>query len=141
MDYLQWELLLQAKFLSGRYRSDRLLRHFDSKFDRNCSLCQDSDGSIEHLLLLCPSLSDCRDQQFRMLDKNPDISDKAKELVYAASLKSTHEFTQILLDCSVVPDVIEVYQNSDDKILFDIFKFTRTWCYNVHRMRMKMLGR
>ena len=133
--------ILQAKFLSGRYRCDSLLRHFDKTLDGNCSLCRDSDGSIEHLLLLCPSLSECRDQQFLMLDNNPHISDKAKELIYSAFVKSTHDFIQILLDCSVVSEVIELYQNSDKKILEDIFKFSRTWCYNVHKKRMKMLGR
>ena len=44
--------IIQAKLLSGRYRSDSLLRHFDKTLTGDCSLCQDSDGSIEHLIYL-----------------------------------------------------------------------------------------
>ena len=94
--------IVQAKLLSGRYRSDRLLRHFDKTLTGDCSLCQDSDGSIEHLLLLCPSLSQCRNQQLNML-RNSEYSDKAKEIILAASKQSVLEFVQLLLDCSVLP--------------------------------------
>ena len=49
--------------------------------------------------------------------------------------------TQLLLNCSVVPKVVEASQNSLTDIISDIFKFTRIWCFNVHMQRMKMLGR
>ena len=108
----------------------------------DCSLCLNgSDGSLEHLLVLCPALTQCRDQQFLRLNTHPGISDKARSIIAAASQKSVPEFTQLLLDCSVVPEVIEAGQNSDTDIISDIFKFTRTWCFNVHMQRMKMLGR
>ena len=132
---------IQAKFLSGRYRTDRLLRHFDKKSTGSCSLCQDIDGSLEHLLLLCPSLSQCRSQQLNMLTMNSDYSDKSKQIIFDTSNKSVSNFVQLLLDCSVLPEVIEANQNSDSSVMGEIFKFSRTWCFNVHMKRMKMLGR
>ena len=133
--------LIQSKLLSGRYRTDRLLRHFDKNRTGNCSLCLNgSDGSLEHLLVLCPALTQCCDQQFLRLNSHSGISDKARSIIAASSQKSVPDFTQLLLDCSVVPEVIEASQNSLTDIISDIFKFTRTWCFNVHMQRMKMLG-
>ena len=131
----------QAKFLSGRYRTDMLLRHFDKSLTGFCSLCEDNvDGSLEHLLLLCSSLLQCRDQQLKML-RNSDYSIKAKEIILDTYKKSVPEFIQLLLDCSVMPEVIDATQNGYTELLSEIFKFTRTWCYNIHMKRMKMLGR
>ena len=54
--------LIQSKLLSGRYRTDRLLWHFDKNRTMNCSRCLNgSDGSLEHLLVLCPALTQCCD--------------------------------------------------------------------------------
>ena len=48
--------IIQAKMLSGRYRTDQLLRHFSDN-DGLCTLChQNIPGSIEHLLVQCPVL-------------------------------------------------------------------------------------
>ena len=42
--------IIQAKMLSGRYRTDQLLRHFSDN-DGLCALChQNIPGSIEHLV-------------------------------------------------------------------------------------------
>ena len=60
---------------------------------------------------------------------------------FDTSNKSISDFVQLLLDCSVVPEVIEANQNSDSSVMAGIFKFSRTWCFNVHMKRMKMLGR
>ena len=107
-----------------------------------CTLCPDgSDGSLEHLLLLCPSLAQCREQQLQMLKNSPAISDKAKNIIFAASVNSVSHFVQLLLDCSVIPEVIVTSQEGHKNILDEIFKFTRTWCFNIHMRRMKILGR
>ena len=133
---------VQAKLLSARYRTDRLLRHFDNNLTGECTLCPDgSDGSLEHLLLLCPSLAQCREQQLQMLKNSPAISDKAKNIIFAASVNSVSHFVQLLLDCSVIPEVIVTSQEGHKNILDEIFKFTRTWCFNIHMRRMKILGR
>ena len=64
-----------------------------------------------------------------MLNTHPLYSDKAKEIVIAISDKSVHEFVQLLLDCSVIPQVIAASQSGNSKVLCEIFKFTRTWCF------------
>ena len=134
--------IVQAKLLSGRYRTDKLLKHFSKNNTGNCSLCaNESEGSVEHLLVLCPELVQSRQNAFNMLDKKDHFSDRSRNLIYEIYTTSVPNFVQLLLDCSVVPQVITACQTSDNNfILSELFKFSRTWCFNVHVHRLKILG-
>ena len=60
----------QGHMLSGRYPTDRLVRHFHPGNDGNCSLCSDNvSGTIEHLLMQCSSLTETRQQLLINLEK------------------------------------------------------------------------
>ena len=132
--------IIVARLLSGRYRCDKLLKHFDKNNTGQCSLCQcECEGSIEHLLVSCPTLAQCRHQQFMMLEQK-SFSLRAKSIILSASTSVPH-FTQLLLDCSTLPEVIQAGQSEGNQVLQDIFKFSRTFCFNVHMKRMKILGR
>ena len=135
--------IIQAKFLSGRYRTDSLLCHFGKNDTPVCSLCQESvEGSVEHLLVLCDKLKQCRENQFKMLDERKDISDVSRKLIYDSFKKSVSNFVQVLVDCSSLPTIINATQgNGNSHILTEIFKISRTWCFNIHMHRMKLLGR
>ena len=50
-------------------------------------------------------------------------------------------FSQFLIDCSVIPEVISLTQLLGTDALYNLFKVTRTWCYSLHRDRLKILGR
>ena len=133
--------IIQAKLLSGRYKTDKLLSHFSRGLDGSCTICQDNcPGTVEHLLVECASLSECRDRQFSALANRDDISDTTKKLVSDIFRRPSSEFVQLLLDCSVLPEVISANRYNTNT-LPELFKFTRTWCYNMHMTRLKILGR
>ena len=134
--------IIQGKLLSGRYRTDKLLGHFSKNNSGVCSMCdQGCEGSIEHLLVVCPSLTQCRLNSFKMLEKPDYFSDTSRSIIYDAYTNSITNFVQLLLDCSVLPEVITACQTSGDtSLLHQLFKFTRTWCFNVHAKRMTILG-
>ena len=54
--------VIQARFLSGRYRCETLTSHFTTgKTSLQCSICPEkSTGSVEHILLFCSALKDIR---------------------------------------------------------------------------------
>ena len=113
--------VLQAKFLSGRYRSDKLLKHFSKENTGICALCNDGvEGSIEHLLVSCSALAQCRQNQFKLVD---NFSDKSRNIIIDA-YKTIPDFVQLLLDCSVIPAVIDASQNKEEHVLSEIFKFS-----------------
>ena len=133
--------IVQGKLLSGRYRSDKLLSHFSKNNTGVCSMCdQGCEGSIEHLLVFCPSLTQCRQNLFKMLEQRDYFSDTSRNIIFNAHATSTTNFVQLLLDCSVLPEVIHACQTGSKQVLCEIFKFTRTWCFNVHSKRMTILG-
>ena len=130
----------QARMLSGRYKTDRLARHFSQNSDGSCLLCNEgADGSIEHLLLQCPSLSHTRQNMSNFLLERDDFSPTTKSLINTVmDGQSVTDKVQLLLDCSCLPDVI-ANQQSDNRTFSQIFKFSRTLCYAVHAMRMKII--
>ena len=71
-----------------------------------------------------------------------NMSPISRKIVENAKSESVVSFVQLLLDPSILPEVIKENQNDkSSQILSEIFKFSRTWCYNVHVKRMKLLGR
>ena len=130
--------------LSGRYRTDRLLRHFsDYETDGSCVLCKDvnTTGSIEHLLLHCTVLLETRSHLIKNLTSNTNIKETTKFLIKSHFHGSEDDKVQLILDPSVLPRVIEWRQNEGSELLHELFSFSRSWCYSIHKARMKLLGR
>ena len=85
--------------LSGRYRTDQLIRHFSSENSGACSLCKNDDitGSIEHLLVRCPVLNDIRKCIMENLETNKNLSVTTKALIsYYLQDTETNEIQLIL---------------------------------------------
>ena len=129
------------KMISGRYRSDRLVRHFSPGLDGNCTLCNENvPGSIDHILIECSSLSEVRGQLFVILDDT--LSDIPKSLIFTVlNSGNKKDFVQFLLDCSVNSDVISATQLYGVEVLDELFRFTRLWCYQIHKRKLKLQGR
>ena len=128
--------------LSGRYKTDRLVRHFNPGSDGHCSLCSENEqGDIAHILTQCTSLAELREQLLLKLDQYP-ISDTSRNLISKViNSGDTNNMVHFFLDCSSVPDVISVTQSCGSTILEELFRFTRAWCFSVHRAKLKLQGR
>ena len=132
---------IQAKMLSGRYRTDRLLRHFSSSNNGLCQLCSENEiGSLEHLLINCSALKSTRTQIFQKLSQN--LSPETKNILHQifSTQTSTEQKVQLLLDSSAVPLVISASQRNPN-VMNEIFKFSRNWCYCINKNRLKLIGR
>ena len=131
----------QARFLSGRYRSEYLSRHWTSNKEGYClsPTCNEELESVEHILIKCSAYTECKGRLYSLWlsSSNPVV----KNLVIEAFLNETEYLLQFIIDCSVLPPVINAVQAHGHGILEDLFYLTRTWCFSVHRQRMKMLGR
>ena len=131
----------QARFLSGRYRSESLVRHWSKNKDGFCNstTCTNKVETIEHILIECGAYSDCKRYLYSLWlsTANPVV----RKLVLEALTSETCYLLQFILDCSVLPSVIVATQRHGFSVLKELFHFTRTWCFTVHRQRMKLLGR
>ena len=131
----------QARFLSGRYRSADLLKHWTDNKEGYClsPSCINEVESIEHILVHCAAYTNCKRRLFSLW-----FSTKSKvvlKLIVEAITNETAYLVQFILDCSVLPSVIRATQKHGEAILQELFYLTRSWCFSIHKQRMKMLGR
>ena len=132
---------VQAKYLSGRFRTDKLLSHFSKKNSVFCQLHPDEPmvGDLEHHLVCCPALEERRALIFEYWDTITATSLPARSIINTFKLAPLKIFMQFILDCSVLPEVISAEQKYGKVILNLLFKATRTYCYSMYRERMKRL--
>ena len=138
--------VIQARMLSGRYRSEALCSFWSSNPQGWCLLPSCSTPNlledISHILISCKSLVATRQKLINLFisyaSTRPHIFDIVTSFV---SSTDTIFKTQFILDCSVLPQVIALRQELGKHVLEDLFYLTRTWCYVHHRERLRMLGR
>ena len=130
--------------LSGRYVTDKLSCHWTENSAGLCSIpgCTGrAVGSLEHLLLFCPALSDSRNRIIEMCHTVASESEEIKIILdNALNDQTTDKLMQFLLDCSSLPSIILHKQNSGSNVIDRLFYITRSWCYAIHRSRMNKLG-
>ena len=135
--------VVQAKMLSGTYITDKLARHRTPNSLGLCSIpgCTGQDvGSLEHILLTCPALSESRNKIVKLCHTVADEHVDIKNILHHSLNQTTSKVVQFLLDCSSLPQVILLKQKHETNIINRLFYLTRSWCYAIHRCRMNKLG-
>ena len=136
--------VITARMLSGRYPTDKLQRHWTQNKHGKCLLpnCSPpSEGSLEHLLLNCPSLASTRSKLLCLLFSVAEEHIALAKIIYTALYSSDQsELMQLLLDCTSMHVVIESCRVFNNHIRDRLLYLGRTWCYNIHRERMSQLG-
>ena len=105
----------------------------------NSVTCTKDVETVEHILIHCRAYSECKRNLYSLWLST--TSPVVLKLVLEALTSETCYLLQFILDCSVLPSVIVATQRHGFAVLKELFHFTRTWCFTVHRQRMKMLGR
>ena len=135
--------MIQAQLLSGRYRLGSLTRHWKTNYDGHCLLsteCADSLEDIVHFLQLCPGLDTTRKELRKFTELYAsNLNDLPSSLLLKLASIDNPSFCQFMLDCSAMPEVISLCQQSSDDILGHYFNVTRIWIFKLHRERQKHL--
>ena len=137
---------VQAKMLSGRYRTCLLSRHWSGDSSGKCSLptCRltPTPGTLSHILLECQDLSLARKRVFALWSDYLNDKPHLFPIVRSYTLESDPPlYLQFLLDCSVLPDVICLKQSYGRSVHDSLFYLTRTLCFSLHKARLKLLGK
>ena len=136
---------IQSRFISGRYRTERLCRFWSSNKAGICLLesCRNLRISedLEHIIFSCKSLRDTRSRLENFT--NSYVADKPilKPIIETYICENKELFCQFIIDCSVLPLVISSYQMYGPTIHEHLYYITRTWCHSLHRDRLRQLGR
>jgi hypothetical protein len=137
--------VIQARYLSGRARVESLTRHWDkSNKEGICPLCrnvQPTVGTIEHLLLSggCPALVEARLSMLAFFQAYMVPRPYLLPIFQALWDVEDSLTMQLLLDCSVIPSVIKMSQESEKMVMQDIFYMTRTYVFKIYVTRRRLL--
>ena len=135
---------VQAKMISGRYRSESLCRHWSKNRNGLCLLSKDCSNLVEdipHILSICSALAPTRRKLAQFTLKYCKTVPLLSDLILAHTNPYFPSFCQFLLDCTCLPAVIEAVQLHGRDVLDHLFHVTRTWVYTLHKTRLKLLGR
>ena len=136
---------IQLLFLGSLYPCGSRIRHWSlSNPEGFCSFSscwsQHVVETPEHILLHCPAYLNTRMTMVSLCIQMPcNIS--LGLVTYFLTSNSTKLMMQFLLDCSAIPDVIISAQNFGDQVYSNLFYLSRTWCFSIHRERLKRLGK
>ena len=133
---------IQARLVSGRFRTERLCRHWSKNKQGICLLspgCHDISEDVPHILQGCVALHETRVMLLKYTRKYcEDVPPYISDLIMTNTDVSSPEFCQFLLDCSTLPNIIRATQEHDATNGFNV---TRTWVYTIHKKRLKLLVR
>ena len=136
-----------ADMISGRYITDYRARHWSKKnSDGYCQLCDIKlglkiHGTLEHLLLFCPVLSDTRAGLLSLwAEYSSDKPEIAALIMQHSTLDNDVNLPsmELLMDPSSCPEVIRIRQVVGEGILIHTFYLARTWCYSHHLKSKKL---
>ena len=132
--------IVVAKMLSGRYRTDQLVRHWSKTNPLGLCLLPGCDGkslgTLEHILLYCQALKETRSHM--MLHWFKFLSDRPYLFPLIVDLTSNESnFMQLLLDPSSIPSVKTANILQPD-CLKSCFYLSRTWVYSHHQKRTSL---
>ena len=136
---------VQARMLSGRYRTESLSSHWSSNSNGWCltPLCVGEKvvEDLDHILSSCPSLDQTR-RNLQFFTRKFAASNPIILPVLEAFCNPEHPlFCQFLLDCSCIPAVNALACYYGATFLDKLFYIGRTWCYSLLRDRARLLNR
>ena len=131
----------QAKYLSGRSRTEKLCSYFSKENSPFCQLHPETEtvGDLLHHLVLCPVLDPQREELFEFWNKLSAPSPVCAKILLDAKTTKPEDFLQFLLDCSSVPLVVRAANEHGSHIYELLFKATRTFCYTLYRAKRQKL--
>ena len=131
---------VQATMLSGRFRTEKLCRHWSRNklglcLAQTCTM-RNAIEDLEHILVKCESMERKR-QNLLQFTHNYGIQQTQiiQNILYQYCNPKHPKFVQFLLDCSSIPSIICAVQEFGSQILNPLFHVSRTWCYALHRDR------
>ena len=134
---------VQARMLSGRYRTCWLRRHWSGDQTGVCRVpgCSGEPGTLKHIATgKCPGLGNAYTRATALwtsfLKDNPHLLPIIKHF----SLADSDVFLSFLLDPSTHPPVIALSQTLGSVIIDQLCYMTRTWLFQLHKERLKLLN-
>ena len=130
--------VIQCRMLSGRYRTRLLTSKWSDSKDSSCLSCGAHVETLQHILLECRAYSEMRS---KVVKKWQSVQDGVvAQLALDALCMPPGHLMQFILDATVLPLVRLAVSFFGKDLLCPLLSLTRTWCYSLHRERLRILG-
>ena len=132
---------VQARMLSGRYRTCWLRRHWSGDLTGTCSIpgCPNMPGTLLHIATgECPGLVQAYSHATALW--NTFLADNPILLpIIQLAQADRSRFLSFLLDPSTQPSVISLVQKEGNVVTDQLCYLTRTWLFIIHKERLKLM--
>ena len=131
-----------ARMASGRFRTDMLKRYWSSNRSGYCRAptCNNTPGTLEHLLVECPGLAISRERLYRMwLERT--VMFPTLHAIIRNILDSDDKdcIVQFILEPLVFPPILENFRSHGVNFRHQLSYLTRTFAFYIHREYEKLV--
>ena len=133
---------VQARMLSGRYRTCWLRRHWSGDPTGYCKVpgCSNQPGTLQHMATgECPGLANSLVRAIALWQSFLKENQVLFPVVKHYSLGPPLAFLAFLVDPTTQPLVISLTQTHGTIITEKLCYMTRTWLFYMHKERLKLL--
>ena len=134
---------IQARMLSGRYRTELLCSHWSSNQNGWCltpaCLGNEAKEDLDHILAFCPSLDHTRGNLHHFTMSFAKLNPVLYPILSTYCNPGHPLFCQFILDCTCLPDIHAITNLYGHTLLNKLLYIGRTWCYSLHRDRARLL--
>ena len=133
---------VQARMLSGRYRTCWLRRHWSGDPTGVCRVpgCSGVPGTLGHIVTReCPGLANAYTRATAIWISFLRDNLHLLPIISYFSNADPLVFLSFLLDPSTHPPVIALAQKSGSLIIDQLCYMTRTWLFYIHKERLKLM--
>ena len=135
--------IVAAKMLSGRYRTEALSRHWSGIGGGFCAMstCDQVVGDLEHMLVKCPAFHEMRVRFLSIWRQKLCHLKPLLDLFMRVINGPAEKHVAFLLNPSANPDLQILAQTYGYTVIEHTSYLTRTFLYNIHREKLKLLGK
>ena len=130
------KVTIQARMLSGRFRSEMFCRHFSSSNREGyctANTCTKILGTLEHILVTCPSLNLIRERMYSMCLENTIMFPSLHQLLRDVLASSEEMKTQFFLEPLAFQCVLQDSESIGPQYIQTVSYITRTFVFRIFR--------
>ena len=124
-----------ARMASGRFRTDMMTRFWSQNRSGYCSLptCEQVQGTLEHLLVTCPALSNTRESMFQMWLEKSVMFPSLHATIRSVLSSHTEDIVQFILEPLAFPSILEDARTHGNHFIQLLSYMTRTFAFYMNR--------
>ena len=132
--------IIVARLMSGRYRTDKLRRHWTQNREGFClaPTCRNVVGDIPHMFVSCPAIRSIRHRILSFWNQKSAPCPPLLSFLSKVEGFPPEVFAQFIVNPTLFPEVAGLCQIYGLGLLGHIFYLTRTYAFHINRFNCQL---